>query len=99
MAIANPVTKTLAATGVTDEFIAKAGAARGVRQYFNVSIAGITTATVQVQRSFDDGTTWKVVSSHTADAELQLFEAEPNVQYRLEVTAWTSGTLLLRISA
>ncbi len=74
--------------------------ATGIQGYYNVSLAGVTaaTATVQLQRSFDNGTTWLVVESYTADAEQVKHNPEFGVQYRYECTAHTSGTVTYRLS-
>jgi len=70
-----------------------------LRGKFNVSASGFGTATVSLQRTFD-GSTWKTRKTYTADVEEVLEEPEAGVQYRIGVAtgAYTSGTLLLRIS-
>lgn len=68
--------------------------------YFNLSLSGFGTATVKLQRSFDKGTTWKDVTdgSFTANVEKQGYEPEEQVYYRLNCSAYTSGTILGRLS-
>lgn len=68
------------------------------RGYFNVSLSGTWAGTVKLQRSFDAGSTWLVVSSHTADVESVVHQPETDVQYRFECTAYTSGSCVYRIS-
>lgn len=65
---------------------------------FNLSLSGFGSATVAVERSFDDGSTWVSVESFTADAERIGREPENRVEYRLNCTAYTSGTINYRIS-
>lgn len=84
---------------------------------FNVIIGGLTpvtafNATIQLQRSFDGGTTWFVcgiggsgqgaiyVGSTLAGQNVSFVAAEPErgVYYRLACTAFTSGTINYRIS-
>lgn len=66
-------------------------------------------ATVQVERSFDGGKTWVVVGvggggaaavyANPASISIQGGEAEKGMAYRLNCTAYTSGTINYRISA
>jgi hypothetical protein len=73
---------------------------------FNLSLSGTFVATVQVERSFDAGTTWLPVTyvdgsalNWTAPVSTTLNEPESGVLYRLNCTAYTSGTVTYRISA
>jgi hypothetical protein len=65
---------------------------------FNVSIAGFGTATVNLQRSFDNGTTWMTVETYTANAQRVGDEPEAGVFYRVDCSAYTSGTIAYRLS-
>lgn len=65
---------------------------------FNLSLSGFGSATVAVERSFDDGSTWVSVEAFSADAERIGKEPENKIQYRLNCTAYTSGTINYRIS-
>lgn len=73
---------------------------------FNVSIWGTFVGTVKVERSFDGGTTWLVCSrdaegaeaAFTAPATLRIDEPERDVKYRVNCTAFTSGTINYRLS-
>lgn len=73
---------------------------------FNISLWGTFSATAQLQRSFDGGTTWLPVSSDAAGDTLQWSvpfsgtwtEVEKVVLYRLACTAYVSGTINYRIS-
>ena len=67
---------------------------------FNVSISGTWAGTLTLQRSFDDGSTWKDVATYTASAEQVGTETESDVIYRLgfKVGDYTSGTAVVRIS-
>lgn len=87
----NSVTGTFAATGVSAALPVIGGA-------FNVSLAGTFVGTVVLQRSFDQGATWKDVVSWTAPVETSRTEIEDKVQYRYNCTAYTSGTVTYRLS-
>ncbi len=68
------------------------------RGYFNISIYGTFSATITVQRSFDDGSTWLDVDDFTAASESVGLEAEI-AKYRIGVKTgnYTSGTVNVRI--
>jgi hypothetical protein len=73
---------------------------------FNVTIWGTFVGTVQLERSFDGGATWIVAAkdtsgtaaAYTAPCSLVCSEPESGVIYRLNCTAYTSGTVSYRIS-
>lgn len=68
---------------------------------FSVSVdftTGSGIGTVQLQRSFDDGATWKTIESYSVDTEKRGFEPEQDVFYRLNASAYTSGTINGRLS-
>ena len=96
----NKVASTGAFTSATN------GAAVPVYGKFNFQVTGVFVATVALQRSFDQGTTWTTVNlpgtttavSTTAPQTYQLEEAERDVWYRAACTAFTSGTANWRIS-
>lgn len=87
-----PLTDSLTATGAT--------ASIDLGGHFNLSISGLTagSGTIQLQRSFDSGSNWKVVKSYTADIEETGIEPEIGLIYRLECTVFSSGTFLVRLS-
>jgi hypothetical protein len=72
----------------------------------NVAVYGTFVATVTLECSFDGGTTAIPVSrdalgtptSLTAPARIVVQEGEHSVCYRLNCTAWTSGTAAWRLS-
>ena len=66
---------------------------------FNLSISGTFVATVTVQRSFDQGSTWRDVDTFTAPIETAGSDPEPVVLYRAGVKTgeFTSGTVSIRI--
>jgi len=66
---------------------------------FNLSISGTFVATVTVQRSFDQGGTWRDVDTFTAPIETAGSDPEPVVVYRAGVKTgeFTSGTVSIRI--
>lgn len=59
---------------------------------FAFSVSGTFSATVAIQRSFDGGTTWRTVESHTEAAE-KSGDNGSECLMRLECTAYTSGTV------
>lgn len=65
---------------------------------FNVSVSGFGTATVALERSFDHGGTWLSVESYTSDTQKVGDDPEAGVQYRLNCSAYTSGTIAYRLS-
>lgn len=70
------------------------------RVRFNVSVWGTFVASVQLERSFDNGATWLKLTSAgqqvyawTAAASEIALEPEAGALYRLNCTAYTSGTV------
>lgn len=64
----------------------------------NVSLAGTFVATVGLFRSFDQGTTWRLVASYTGQTETSVIEWENGTLYQFQTTAYTSGTANARLS-
>ena len=96
-----PVTGTFSATGQSASFAPVGG--RG----FNASLWGTFSATVQIERSFDGGTTWLILTANGTQLEKfagsqviseNLQEDESGVLYRFNCTAYTSGTVNYRLS-
>jgi hypothetical protein len=92
------VTGTFTATGQSSSFRPIPG------RPFNIDIRGTFVASVQLERSFD-GSNWSPITAAgtqlyawTAAASEVAEEAESGVQYRLNCTAYTSGTVTYRIS-
>ena len=64
------------------------------------------SATVEIQRSFDGGSTWYTLSkdstpnpaSYTDDINASIDEFEYGVLYRFNCTSYTSGTITYRLS-
>lgn len=65
---------------------------------FSLSISGTFVGTVEVQRSFDDKATWLPIEAFTAVTEQVGFEASVLAHYRFECTAFTSGTIVARLT-
>lgn len=65
---------------------------------FNVSLSGFGTATVAVQRSFDNGSTWVTVESFTEDTERFAVSPQSDVLWRFNCTSHSSGTIVYRMS-
>lgn len=95
---ANTVVQTVSITAqntFSDGFVPRKG-------QFNVSVGGSGwTATVFLQRSFDNGSTWKDVKSWTAPAEEVAEQVEEGIMWRLGVKTggFGSGTITGRLSA
>ena len=66
---------------------------------FNFSLRGTFSATITVQRSYDNST-WHDVEEFTAEVERVGFEPESNVWYRAGVKTgdYNSGTANVRLS-
>ena len=78
-----------------------------IQGHANVLIGGSFVATIQVQKSFDGGDNWFIVSRDSAGALAEytspgfngtIIEPESQILYRLECTAFTSGSVVFRIS-
>ncbi len=90
------------ATGASESFAPATALRRG---RFNVSVSGVFVATVQVERSFDAGTTWIPVgdidmapTTITEPISLACEETEASVVWRLNCLGYTSGTVVYRMS-
>jgi hypothetical protein len=67
--------------------------------FLGVSISGNAGSTVTLQRSYDNGTTWKDVGSYVADVEGALFDESYGVLYRIGVKTgdYVAGTIILML--
>jgi hypothetical protein len=63
--------------------------------YFDMSVSGVFSATVTVQRSFDGGATWGDVQAFAAPVETVGMAASIQALYRIGVKTgdFTSGTV------
>ena len=93
-----PVSGTFVATGQSSSFTPAAGRA------FNIEIRGTFVGTVQLERSLD-GTNWAPITAAgtqiylwTAPASENNQDGETGAQFRLNCTAYTSGTVTYRLS-
>ena len=88
-------TKTGSNTGVI-------GVAIDIKGKSNFNTHGTWTGTVKVQRN-EDGTNWETfrtyVGANDRNIQLPVIEKDDNVQYRINVTAHTSGTIRADITA
>lgn len=107
-------TGTITATAlITQPVAASTGTSAATVFYsaFNLAMWGTFSGTVQVEKSYDGGTTWITVARDVAGTpasyvlaftaasiNLTLCEVEPSVCWRLRCTAFTSGTLNYRLS-
>lgn len=98
------VTGSFAATGASLPIFVNARP--DMPKQFNVSVWGAFVGTVTLQRSFDDGATWVdcsrdsagTTASWTAPFSVVVEEGEPEVLYRLNATALSSGAANYRMS-
>ena len=67
---------------------------------FNLSISGTWSGTITLQRSFDEGVTWRDVADYTANQEDIVNSPEPGVLWRAGFKAgeYTSNTAVVRLS-
>ena len=95
------VTGSFAGTGQSAAGIPKMWQDAKTTSRFNLDISGTFVGTIDLQRSFDDGTTWVAVTGeqHTAPVSKVIEEPEDAVQYRLDCSAYTSGTAVYRMSS
>lgn len=98
----------LAATVVTGTFTGTGnGTAVSMLGSFNLELSGTWVGTVQLERSFDGGTTYVAVgkdtsgtaATYTSNVSIVVVEPEPGALYRIRCTAYTSGTVAYRLSA
>lgn len=69
-------------------------------------LSGSFSGTVQLEKSFDGGTTWIPASldtagdaaAYTSAVSVTGLEIEPGMLYRVDCTAYTSGTINYRLS-
>jgi hypothetical protein len=85
-----PLVETFTAIGVSETL-------RISEKCFNVSRVG-GEGTVALERSFNDGVTWHSVLSMTSDFEGVGKEIDRLVLYRFNCTAYTSGSIYVRLS-
>ena len=68
----------------------------GLSGNFSFSLSGTWVATVHLQRSRDDGTTWNDVGAYTTNTEDAGYEPAGGMLYRVGVKTgnFTSGTIV-----
>lgn len=103
-----PVTGTFTATGQSASFTPLTPTPAVENGTFNIALTGTAVASVQLEKSFDGGTTWcqlwaggtqlKQWSYNSVNIAESWEETEAGVVYRLNCTAYTSGTLAYRLS-
>ena len=100
--MAQNVTGTFTGTGQSAGMLVKGIDDRRANP-FNLSLWGTFVGTVRLERSFD-GSTWLPITAlgsainFTGPVSETFEEAEGGVQYRLNCTAYTSGTVNYRLS-
>ena len=101
----NVITGSFTATGVSPSFSPLGSYPPAPPRDFNVSIWGSFTGSIQLERSFDNGSTWLPITAAgtqlyiwTAPASEVAEEPEQGPIYRLHCTAQSGGTANYRIS-
>src|SRR5690348_6986569 len=93
------VTGSLSATGAGSAFDPSLNTAQ-----FNLTLSGTFSATLVLERKFPDDANWYPITalgnpiSFTAPLSETFEECEPGVTYRINCTAYTSGTINYRLS-
>ena len=88
--------------GVVEQSFTATGQTTGleIQGDFNISVdfsTGSGVGQVDLERSFDEGVTFKVVESYTSDVE-RVGNSPEQLVYRLRVSSFTSGTIAVRLS-
>lgn len=92
---------------VSGTFTATGRSAAFTRDYnqrgFNFTLSGTFVATVQLERSFDQGVTWHPVTAFGTDVEFTIpvsetWEDPESTLYALNCENYTSGTVTYRLS-
>jgi hypothetical protein len=99
------VTGTFTATGQSATFTPDVATRDTNCGQVNISTRGTFDATVQIERSFDNGVNFFICSedaagtnaAYTAPFSVTAQESEAGTLYRLNCTAYTSGTITYRI--
>lgn len=92
------------AAGQSDSLALDLRGRRGSPSTINLSLWGTFVGTVKPERSFDNGTTWTPLTAlgsaiaFTAPASETFEEGESVALYRLNCTAYTSGTINYRMN-
>jgi hypothetical protein len=102
------VTGTFSATGQSANFTPRVSERIPTSGSFNIALTGTGVASIQLERSFDNGVTWCGI--YAAGTQLKVWsyagtnlsegyqEVEGGVLYRLNCTSYTSGTVAYRLS-
>jgi hypothetical protein len=102
------VTGSFTATGQSASFVPFISDRSTKAGTFNIALSGTGVASIQLEKSFDNGTTWCQVygggtqlyawSYNSVNLTEQGQETEQDVILRLNCTSYTSGTVTYRIS-
>lgn len=100
---AGRITGSFGATGQSDSM--SPNCTPSFAKLCNVELSGTFVGSAQLERLLPGETVWKPITANgtqmyawTAPASEQFTESEPGTLYRLNCTAWTSGTINYRIS-
>jgi len=91
------INETLSATGSTGIATADYSSQDG-----SYSIGGTFVATIDLERSLDNGLTWEVIASHTAATDptvdnTNIAAPAAGTQFRLTCSAYTSGSAVCKL--
>jgi len=100
------VTGTFTGTGTSSTIVPWINTGNAGAGQINVMVRGTFVATVTIEQSFDQGANWSAASrdsagtdaTYTAPFRVVIEEPEAGVLYRLNCTAYTSGTVTYRMS-
>lgn len=102
------VTGSFTATGQSASFIPFISDRSTKAGVFNIALTGTGVAAIQLEKSFDNGTTWCQLygggtqlyqwAYNSVNLSEQATESEQGVIFRLNCTGFTSGTINYRIS-
>lgn len=102
------ITGTFSAAGQSASFTPRIGERIAQSGVFNIALTGTGVGAIQLERSFDNGSTWCPI--YAAGVQLYVWnyagsnlsetaeEREQGVLYRLNDTSHTSGSIAYRLS-
>lgn len=103
------MTQSFSGTG-TGTFTPSGATGVAIQGWANLTLGGTSpVGTLKLEKSYDNGSSWFDVSQDVAgtlaawalnstEVSVQFYEPELNVLFRVNCTAYTSGTLTSRIS-
>ena len=65
----------------------------------NISLQAFGSASINLEKSYNDGTDWEIIATYTANVSTTIFEPERHVDYRFNCTSYTSGAIRYRLGS